>query len=159
MSFNLEMIIQQSLHLFNVAAFSLNHRLDTDPELGAFLFHKRRRELGEYSVVGGDQAGFGCGQVFHFEIYTKSYRVQSYFPFLFLYPIPLWLKEQPFYLEYLNLDGQRSRWITTFGDREGASGGIMVSKLDLSIKVPVYPCEAGHPIVIDVVFLLQLRRN
>ena len=30
-----------------------------DPELGACLFHKRRRELGEYSVDGGDQAGFG----------------------------------------------------------------------------------------------------
>ena len=30
-----------------------------DPELGAFLFHKRRRELGEYSVDGCDQAGFG----------------------------------------------------------------------------------------------------
>ena len=29
-----------------------------DPELGACLFHKRRRELGEYSVDGGDQAGF-----------------------------------------------------------------------------------------------------
>ena len=41
-----------------MAAFSLNHRLDTDPELGACLFHKRRRELGEYSVDGSDQAGF-----------------------------------------------------------------------------------------------------
>ena len=29
------------------------------PELGACLFHKHRRELGEYSVDGGDQAGFG----------------------------------------------------------------------------------------------------
>ena len=28
-------------------------------ELGACLFHKRRRELGEYSADGGDQAGFG----------------------------------------------------------------------------------------------------
>ena len=46
-------------HLFNVAAFSLNHRLDTDPEQGACLFHKRRREFGEYSTDGGDQAGFG----------------------------------------------------------------------------------------------------
>ena len=46
-------------HLFNVAAFSLNHRLDTDPELGACLFHKHRRELGEYSADGGDQAGLG----------------------------------------------------------------------------------------------------
>ena len=30
-----------------------------DPELGACLFHKRRRKLGEYSVDAGDQAGFG----------------------------------------------------------------------------------------------------
>ena len=30
-----------------------------DPEQGACLSHKRRRELGEYSVDGGDQAGFG----------------------------------------------------------------------------------------------------
>ena len=30
-----------------------------DPELGACLFHKCRRELSEYSVDGGDQAGFG----------------------------------------------------------------------------------------------------
>ena len=30
-----------------------------DPELGACLFHKRRRELNEYSADGGDQAGFG----------------------------------------------------------------------------------------------------
>ena len=30
-----------------------------DLELGACLFHKRRRELGEYSADGGDQAGFG----------------------------------------------------------------------------------------------------
>ena len=44
--------------LFNVAAFSLNHRLDTDSELGACLFHKRWRELGEYLADGGDQAGF-----------------------------------------------------------------------------------------------------
>ena len=44
--------------LFNVAAFSLNHRLNTDPKLGACLFHKRRQELGEYSVDSGDQAGF-----------------------------------------------------------------------------------------------------
>ena len=36
-----------------------NHHLDTDPELGACFFHKRRRELGEYSADGGDQAGFG----------------------------------------------------------------------------------------------------
>ena len=43
----------------DVAAFSLNHHLDTDPELGACLFHKRRRELGEYSADGGDQTGFG----------------------------------------------------------------------------------------------------
>ena len=48
-----------SWHLLNVTAFSLNHCLDTDPELGACLFHKRRRELGEYSADGGDQAGFG----------------------------------------------------------------------------------------------------
>ena len=40
-------------------AFSLNHRLYTDRELGACLFHKRRRELGEYSADGSDQAGFG----------------------------------------------------------------------------------------------------
>ena len=46
-------------HLFNVAPLSLNHRLDTDPELGACLFHKRRRELSKYSADGGDQAGFG----------------------------------------------------------------------------------------------------
>ena len=46
-------------HLFNVAAFSLNHPLDMDPELGACLFHKRRQEVGEYSADGGDQAGFG----------------------------------------------------------------------------------------------------
>ena len=46
-------------HLFNVAVLSLNHRLDTDPELEACLFHKRRREVGEYSADGGDQAGFG----------------------------------------------------------------------------------------------------
>ena len=49
----------ESWHLFNVDAFSLNHRHDTDLELGPCLFHKRRRELGEYSVDGGDQAGFG----------------------------------------------------------------------------------------------------
>ena len=30
-----------------------------DPELGACLFHKRRRELSEYSADDGDQAGFG----------------------------------------------------------------------------------------------------
>ena len=30
-----------------------------DPELGASLFHKWRRELGEYSADGGAQAGFG----------------------------------------------------------------------------------------------------
>ena len=48
-----------SWHLFNVAAFSLNYRLDTDLELRACLFHKHRRELGEYSADGGDQAGFG----------------------------------------------------------------------------------------------------
>ena len=30
-----------------------------DPELGACLFHERRRELGEYSADDGDQAGFG----------------------------------------------------------------------------------------------------
>ena len=30
-----------------------------DPELGACLFHKHRRELGKYSADGGDQAGFG----------------------------------------------------------------------------------------------------
>ena len=34
-------------------------RTYTDPELGACLFHKCRGELGEYSVEGGDQAGFG----------------------------------------------------------------------------------------------------
>ena len=32
-----------------------------DPELRACLFHKHRRELGEYSADGGDQAGFGVG--------------------------------------------------------------------------------------------------
>ena len=37
----------------------LNYRLDTDPELGACLFHKRRPELGEYSADGGLQDGFG----------------------------------------------------------------------------------------------------
>ena len=30
-----------------------------DPELGACLFHKSRRELSQYSADGGDQAGFG----------------------------------------------------------------------------------------------------
>ena len=30
-----------------------------DPELGACLFHKRWRELDEYSADGDDQAGFG----------------------------------------------------------------------------------------------------
>ena len=34
-------------------------RFETDPELGACLFHKRRRELGDYSADGSDQAGFG----------------------------------------------------------------------------------------------------
>ena len=48
-----------SWHLFNVAAFSLNHHVDTDPELGVCLFHKCRQELGEYSADAGDQAGFG----------------------------------------------------------------------------------------------------
>ena len=43
-----------------MATFSFNHHLDTDLELGACLFHKRRRELGEYSADGGDQAGFGA---------------------------------------------------------------------------------------------------
>ena len=38
--------------------FSVNHRLDTDPEQGACFFHKRRWELGEYSADGDDQAGF-----------------------------------------------------------------------------------------------------
>ena len=42
-----------------MATFSLNHRLDTDPELGACLFHKLRRELGECSADGNDQAGYG----------------------------------------------------------------------------------------------------
>ena len=46
-------------HQFNVATFKLNQRLDTDPELGACLFHKRGRELDEYSADGSDQAGFG----------------------------------------------------------------------------------------------------
>ena len=41
------LIMYESWHLFNVVAFSLNHRLDTDPEMGACLFHKRWRELGE----------------------------------------------------------------------------------------------------------------
>ena len=31
-----------------------------DPELEACLFHKRQRELGEYSADGGDQAGFSA---------------------------------------------------------------------------------------------------
>ena len=53
------LIMQESWHLFNVAAFNLNHRLDTDPELGAYFFHKHRQELGEYSADGSDQAGFG----------------------------------------------------------------------------------------------------
>ena len=53
------LLMYESWHQFNVAAFSLNHRLDTDPELGALFFHKRRWELGEYSVDGGDQASFG----------------------------------------------------------------------------------------------------
>ena len=48
-----------SWHAFNVATFSLNHHLDTDPELGACLFHKRRWKLGEYSADGGDQYGLG----------------------------------------------------------------------------------------------------
>ena len=39
-------------------AFSLNHHLDMDPELGACLFHRRWRELGKYLVDGSDQAGF-----------------------------------------------------------------------------------------------------
>ena len=30
-----------------------------EPELGAILFHKHEREIGEYLVDGGDQAGFG----------------------------------------------------------------------------------------------------
>ena len=30
-----------------------------DPELGLCLFHKRLRELSEYSADRGDQAGFG----------------------------------------------------------------------------------------------------
>ena len=38
-----------------------NHHLDTDPELGACFFHKRRRELCEYLADGSDQAGFGVG--------------------------------------------------------------------------------------------------
>ena len=41
-----------------LSSFSLNHRHDTDPELGACLFHKLRRELGEYWADGGDQPGF-----------------------------------------------------------------------------------------------------
>ena len=35
-----------------MAALSLNHRLDMDPELGAYLFYKRRRELGEWRGSG-----------------------------------------------------------------------------------------------------------
>ena len=42
-----------------MAAFSLNHRLDMDPELRACLFHERRRDLSEYSADGGDQDSFG----------------------------------------------------------------------------------------------------
>ena len=42
-----------------LAAFSLNHCLDTDPEMGACLFHKCRQGLREYLADGGDQAGFG----------------------------------------------------------------------------------------------------
>ena len=38
-------------------------KADTDLELGACLLHKRRRELCEYSVDGGDQAGFGVAGV------------------------------------------------------------------------------------------------
>ena len=53
------LIMLSSWHLFNVAAFSFNHRLNTDPELGACLFLKRRREPGEHSADGGDQASFG----------------------------------------------------------------------------------------------------
>ena len=45
--------------IYLLATFSLNYHLDTDPELGACLFHKRRLELSEYSADGGDQAGFG----------------------------------------------------------------------------------------------------
>ena len=40
-------------------SLSFNRRLDTDPVVGACLFHKWQRELGEYSADGGDQAGFG----------------------------------------------------------------------------------------------------
>ena len=53
------LIMKKSWHLFNVVAFSLNHHLDTDLELGACLFHKHRREFSEYSADGGDQAIFG----------------------------------------------------------------------------------------------------
>ena len=53
------LIMLESWHLFNVATFSLNHRFDSDPELGACLFLKRRQMLGAYSADGGDQAGFG----------------------------------------------------------------------------------------------------
>ena len=42
------------------ASIAASIRLDTDPELGTCLFHKRRRELGEHSADGGDQAGFGA---------------------------------------------------------------------------------------------------
>ena len=54
-------------------AFRLNHRLDTDtdPELRACLFHKRRREFGEYSADGGDQAGFGVVQGYVGDDQTK----------------------------------------------------------------------------------------
>ena len=47
--------------IFNVAAFILNHRIDTDLELRACFFYKRRRELGEFLADDGDQACFSVG--------------------------------------------------------------------------------------------------
>ena len=55
----LQLYSKTFIEKITVAAFSFNHRLDIDPKLGACLFHKRRRGLGEYSVDGSDQAGFG----------------------------------------------------------------------------------------------------
>ena len=51
------LITKYNWHLFNVAAFNLNQRLDTDPELGACLFHKRRRELGGSSAGARRELG------------------------------------------------------------------------------------------------------
>ena len=58
LSLLLSLFLYLTIYIY-IYIYSLNQCLDTDPELGTCLFHKRRKELGEYSADGGYQAGFG----------------------------------------------------------------------------------------------------